>query len=55
MQAFSMHRRERGFSVAQYAAVRVYAREAGMDAFSLADLPLRAEDPQSSMEFKAPP
>lgn len=31
--------------------VCAYAREAGMKAFRLADLPLPPEDPQSSMEF----
>lgn len=32
-----------------------YAREAGMDAFSLADLPLPPENPQASMDFDAQP
>ena len=31
-----------------------YAREAGMEAYRLAELPLPPEDPQASMQFEAP-
>jgi len=32
-----------------------YARESGMEAFKLADLPLPPEDPQTVMQFSPPP
>jgi hypothetical protein len=34
--------------------VRGYAREAGMEALQLSDLPLPPEDPQSAMQFNPP-
>lgn len=36
-------------------SVRDYAREAGMEAYGLADLPLPPEDPQTALEFDIPP